>query len=420
MKLITLDYYDAFACLADACKHSCCVDWEIDIDEDSWDYYDTVDGPFGDRLRACRQTGEDRSFILRPDGRCPFLNDNGLCDLITELGEESLCEVCTEYPRFTVEYRDVREKSLSVSCEEAGRLLFEHQEPVRMVAQEFEEYLSYEEEDWGTDEEEEGYELSDDVPEEDEEPSEELCEFLQMARQNVITLLQDRRYIVADRLSAALIYARQVQDVLNNWQGEAAPKLGNDDIPMLLRHVSKVSEMKKAVSKTDGTQLKSLDESPASLLQAFQLRCDVYAAMELLDEEWEQVFADTKALLGSMTDADYAKTIQALTTSSPNVGIWYEHFLVYVVFRYAIKSVYDTEFFDRIRLAAAFYLMLRDVDATFYLKTGHFTLSDRIDLARVFSRQVEHSEENVESLMESFLFDAVWELPYLIEQIQLS
>ena len=400
MKLITLDYYDAFACLADACKHSCCVDWEIDIDEDSWDYYDTVDGPFGDRLRTCRQTGEDRSFILRPDGRCPFLNDNGLCDLITELGEESLCEVCTEYPRFTVEYRDVREKSLSVSCEEAGRLLFEHQEPVRMVAQEFEEYLSYEEEDWGTDEEEKGYELSDDVPEEDEEPSEELCEFLQMARQNVITLLQDRRYIVADRLSAALTYARQVQDILNNWQGEAAPELGADDIPMLLQHVYK-------------------EKSPASLLQAFQLRCDVYAAMELLDEEWEQLFADTKALLGSISEADYAKAIQTLTASSPDVEIWYEHFLVYVVFRYAIKSVYDTEFFDRIRLAAAFYLMLRDVDATFYLKTGHFTLSDRIDLARVFSRQVEHSEENVESLMESFLFDAVWELPYLMEQIQL-
>ena len=400
MKLITLDYYDAFACLADACKHSCCVDWEIDIDEDSWDYYDTVEGPFGDRLRACRQTGEDRSFILRPDGRCPFLNDNGLCDLITELGEESLCEVCTEYPRFTVEYRDVREKSLSVSCEEAGRLLFEHQEPVRMVAQEFEEYLSYEEEGILADEEEEGYELSDDVPEEDEEPSEELCEFLQMARQNVITLLQDRRYIVADRLSAALIYARRVQDVLNNWQGEAAPELGADDIPMLLQHVYK-------------------EKSPASLLQAFQLRCDVYAAMELLDEEWEQVFADTKALLGSMTDQDYAKAIQTLTTSSPNVEIWYEHFLVYVVFRYAIKSVYDTEFFDRIRLAAAFYLILRDVDAAFYLKAGHFTLSDRIALARIFSRQVEHSEENVESLMESFLFDAVWELPYLMEQIQL-
>ena len=407
MKLITLDYYDAFACLADACKHSCCVDWEIDIDEDSWDYYDTVEGPFGDRLRACRQTGEDRSFILRPDGRCPFLNDNGLCDLITELGEESLCEVCTEYPRFTVEYRDVREKSLSVSCEEAGRLLFEHTEPVRMVEQEFEEYLAYEGEncelldsDGDFSDAKDDYELQDDVPDEDE-PSEELCEFLQTARQNVITLVQDRRYPISDRLSAGLIYARRVQDVLNNWQGEAVPELGTDDIPNLLRHVS-------------------LDEASASLPQAFQLRCDVYSEMELLDEEWKLIFADTKVLLGSMADQDYAKAIHALTASSPNVEIWYEHFLVYVIFRYAIKSVYDTEFFDRIRLAAAFYLMLRDVDSAFYLKNGHFTLSDRIDLARVFSRQVEHSEENVESLMDSFLFDPVWKLSDLIRQIKLT
>lgn len=39
----------------------------------------------------------------------PILDQNKLCDIYSELGEEALCEVCTEYPRFVVEYGDVRE-----------------------------------------------------------------------------------------------------------------------------------------------------------------------------------------------------------------------------------------------------------------------------------------------------------------------
>ena len=47
-----------------------------------------------------------------------------LCDICIYLGEEALSEVCTEYPRFTMEYADVREKALSLSCEEVGRIVF--------------------------------------------------------------------------------------------------------------------------------------------------------------------------------------------------------------------------------------------------------------------------------------------------------
>ena len=29
------NYYDKFKCIADRCKHSCCIGWEIDIDDDT-------------------------------------------------------------------------------------------------------------------------------------------------------------------------------------------------------------------------------------------------------------------------------------------------------------------------------------------------------------------------------------------------
>ena len=49
MKIVKPDYYDSFRCIADKCRHSCCIGWEIDIDEDTLDLYENIPGDFGDR-----------------------------------------------------------------------------------------------------------------------------------------------------------------------------------------------------------------------------------------------------------------------------------------------------------------------------------------------------------------------------------
>lgn len=39
------EYYDEFSCIASRCKDSCCAGWEIDIDEESYEYYRNVERP---------------------------------------------------------------------------------------------------------------------------------------------------------------------------------------------------------------------------------------------------------------------------------------------------------------------------------------------------------------------------------------
>ena len=56
MQFIRPDFYDDFHCLADACRHSCCIGWEIDVDEESLDLYRRVPGDFGARLRRSIST----------------------------------------------------------------------------------------------------------------------------------------------------------------------------------------------------------------------------------------------------------------------------------------------------------------------------------------------------------------------------
>ena len=40
------DYYNKFHCIADQCKDSCCIGWEIMIDPDSYEKYKREDESF--------------------------------------------------------------------------------------------------------------------------------------------------------------------------------------------------------------------------------------------------------------------------------------------------------------------------------------------------------------------------------------
>ena len=83
------DYYEKFACIAGACEDTCCAGWEIDLDEETYEAYQKVTGPMGERLRREikeyeldeDEAYEAHGFRLCPDGRCPFLNEKNLCDM---------------------------------------------------------------------------------------------------------------------------------------------------------------------------------------------------------------------------------------------------------------------------------------------------------------------------------------------------
>ena len=62
-----------------------------------------------------------------------MLNQNGLCDLITELGEESLCQICADHPRFRSFYADRTEIGLGLCCEEAARIILTREEPMQLI-----------------------------------------------------------------------------------------------------------------------------------------------------------------------------------------------------------------------------------------------------------------------------------------------
>ena len=127
MKEIVPNYYKKFKCIADKCKHSCCIGWEIDIDEDTLELYNSLGGKFAQKIRKSIK-GDVPHFVLTEDERCPFLNQNGLCDIILKLGDGAICDICYLHPRFSNFYKDFTETGLGLCCEEAARIILTEEE----------------------------------------------------------------------------------------------------------------------------------------------------------------------------------------------------------------------------------------------------------------------------------------------------
>ena len=129
MKTFVPNYYKDFRCIAQKCKHNCCIGWEIDIDESALSLYDNVKTQFKNRLEEGINRNDDCvCFKLDGKGRCAFLNENNLCDIILNLGEGSLCQICSDHPRFRNFYLSRTEVGLGLCCEEAGRIILSQKE----------------------------------------------------------------------------------------------------------------------------------------------------------------------------------------------------------------------------------------------------------------------------------------------------
>ena len=129
MNILKPDYFDQFACIGGDCPNTCCAGWgDITIDEESLTKYNKVQGPFRERLQE-NIDQKKKQFRLK-EHACPFLDEEHLCEIYKELGEQSMCYTCRAYPRTRDDYKELVQLNLTISCPEVARLLLEHKETI--------------------------------------------------------------------------------------------------------------------------------------------------------------------------------------------------------------------------------------------------------------------------------------------------
>lgn len=309
MKLVAPDYYSQFSCTAGKCRHNCCIGWEIDIDDDTFEYYKSLGGQFGKRLMdSITCENHSQFFTLSDNDQCPFLNDNNLCDIITEIGEDKLCQICADHPRYRNFFSNHIEIGLGLCCEEAAKLILTKKDKANLVVIDDDgfnnNYIEYEK-----------------------------AFFAQ--RDFLFDIIQNREIPVSQRIST-------------------------------LCDVCGINFSKKTPAKW----------------------ADIYSQFEILDSSW----------------ADALNTLKEFTAIPDGffpTNKWdtvFEQLLFYFMFRHIPYGLYDR----KIREHIAFAVYGLYIICLIYAAKGFSDIEDFLEIARMYSSEIEYCEDNINKLLEIY------------------
>lgn len=123
MKIYVPSYYNKFKCIADKCTDNCCIGWGIDVDPDTVNKYKSLPPEPGEEILASIDFSEGASFKCDSCGRCANLDERGLCRIISNLGEEYLCQICRDHPRYFNLVNGRCEGGVGIACEVGADLV---------------------------------------------------------------------------------------------------------------------------------------------------------------------------------------------------------------------------------------------------------------------------------------------------------
>ncbi len=312
MKYIAPNYYRKFKCIADKCNHSCCIGWEIDIDNNTYEKYKCIHGDFGNKLKENIEiTDNIACFKLDNHERCPFLNENNLCDLILNVGEDFLCQICNDHPRFRNFYGGATEIGLGLCCEAAAELIINQNEKVTLKI------------------------IDDDGIE--DECNEDEIKFIEF-RNKLFKILQNRNNSINQRIN----------EFLRLCNAEFIEENSTDTADFLLK-------------------------------------------LERLDNKWTDILNKLK------TSTDLNKI--SLPSYFDTVA---EQLLVYFAYRHLYGCLDDNRLSQRANFVVFSYKTIEMLCKFHLNKYGEITYSNIAEYARLYSSEIEYSEENTEAILEKF------------------
>lgn len=384
LKYRTPIFYDEFKCIGGICEDSCCENWEIDLDDASLKSYMKQGGEFGKRLHKNTKVKE-KQFILNGT-RCPFLNDDNLCDIYIEMGEDCLCETCTNFPRHIEEFDHLKEVSLTMSCPEASRIMLAKKEKMEFVCKE------------GKDED---YGLKPIKPVKNfvfwkrkhvNKLDCSLFDYLFEARKLIFEILQNREKSISNRAAIVLCFSEKLQNEIDANQYHKI-----EDLISQFRDVNYIAEVERTLIEYDGR----IEKKEFWLKQILNM----YEGLETIKEEWDALLslAINALHLEEKEDSQFLNHYELLYKefeSYHSVREYeYEHILVYYIFNYFLGAAYDHDAYTKVKFAIVSYLVILELDLATWLKNKKkFLYEDQVFVAHAYSKEVEHSYNNFESL----------------------
>ena len=379
MQITRPDYYKEFSCIAGDCPDTCCAGWQIMIDEKSLGKYRRLTGDFRARLHNGIDW-KDKTF-RQYSRRCEFLNENNLCDIYSEAGKDMLCHTCRTYPRHIEEFEGLREISLSLSCPEAARILLGMKHKIQFLTTEKE------------------------MPEETYEEFDYLLfTALMDTRDYFLEIIQNRRIPMSLRLCKLLACAHDFQlcydkNELYKWEDFRNRHISSGFGEIFLSRVQK---------------WKNHEDNRHSLIT--RMWKTILPEMEILSPGWHEFLGERLLYLYTGGEIAYYQRLNAFSHANPDWEIQMEQLLVYWIFTYFCGAVYDGEIFAKVKMAVVSTLFIRDLAAgRFTENEENLSFTELVTICYRFSRELEHSDPNLNKLEEILSKDELFSLADLLK-----
>lgn len=202
-------YMLTFKCIGSACTDTCCAGWDINIDEDTYKKYTNCTGELKELVQGKFRENKNSDdylnkgfMILKEHNKCPFLNENLLCDIHGGVGEENLCITCKRFPRIYNIIDDIYEKSGLASCPEICTKAFLNKDKM--------EFIEIEE-----DVDESAIEIRRIIDTEVFEGSDNLLQYFWDIRINSINIMQNRNFSIEERLGILKSFYNKIEEYNN-------------------------------------------------------------------------------------------------------------------------------------------------------------------------------------------------------------
>lgn len=180
-------------------------------------------------------------------------------------------------------------------------------------------------------------------------------------REMLFALLQDRRLGIPDRLGRCAEYGWLIQQQIEG--GETA------QLPEKWQSITAPEEISRLL--------------------------DALSGMESINSEWTEILGKLKERQEQLT--------KALPSYLEYAGEWrYEHIAVYGIFRHYTGSLEDSAAYARVMLACCSALTVMLMDCMKWLDSGDITEWDIILDLKLYSKQVEYSQENIDAFLEEY------------------
>lgn len=401
------DYYKKFNCIADKCPDTCCGKWQIVIDDDSLEKYEDYNGEYRDELRR-KVNWKEGVFRHGRSGKCAFLREDMLCDMYIHMGKDSLCTTCREYPRHTEEFENVREVSLSLSCPEVARILMNITDKVTFVTEEDDEDEVFDDFDYF------------------------LYSNLEDIREEILNVIQDRSVDIRSRIERVIQIGASAQrhydegDLVmwDECEEQDKPEIhGEHEEYMLLQKQAMflIEDLELLYDDWEDVLIESQEflfgggeMAFAENTKRFEAWWETHNEISYCQPEQKSDTAENVVTEDDAAGNDVIEDDVAWNDATDNhfedvkacgggirmtMDIFLEQIIVYFISTYLLGAVYDDNISGKVNACVGHAVELYMLLMARWLRNGE-TLStdDLIELSYRYSREIEHSDENLEQV----------------------